>query len=192
MTVAPPRPIRLLSSMNTEAPVRAASIAAYMPAPPDPMIRTSVETCVGSGIACALGSGGALRHLPLLRCGFHRLDHLRIGRAAAEVAGEIVFDALVVRIGVLVEQLFHHQHEAWRAEAALERAALDEGLLHRIERLARRETLDGGHLGAVDEVREIKTARHRATVDQHVAAAITRPPAACRPWRAARGIPPRH
>ena len=48
MTVAPPRPIRLRSARNTLQPARAASIAAYMPAPPDPMIRTSVSTCMGS------------------------------------------------------------------------------------------------------------------------------------------------
>ena len=50
ITVAPPRPIRLRSARNTEAPRRAASIAAYMPAPPDPMIRTSVSTCMGSDV----------------------------------------------------------------------------------------------------------------------------------------------
>src|SRR5215831_8749356 len=48
MTVAPPRPIRLLSTRKALHPARAASIAAYMPAPPDPMIRTSVSTCMGS------------------------------------------------------------------------------------------------------------------------------------------------
>ena len=31
-------------------PARAASIAAYMPAPPDPMIRTSVSTCLGAAL----------------------------------------------------------------------------------------------------------------------------------------------
>ena len=36
---------------------------------------------------------------------------------------------------MLLEQLVRHQHEARRAEAALEGAALDEGLLHRIEQL---------------------------------------------------------
>src|SRR5262249_25520551 len=148
ITVAPPRPIRLLSSRNTEAPARAASIAAYMPAPPDPMIRTSATTWVGSSIAYAFRSGPGLPRLPFLRRGFHRLDHLRIGRAAAEVAGEIVLGALVVRIGMLVEQLLHHQDEPGRAEAALESAVLDECLLHRIERFARRQALDRGHLGA--------------------------------------------
>src|SRR5215475_262938 len=48
MTVAPPRPIRLLSTRKVLHPARAASIAAYMPAPPDPMIRTSVSTWMDS------------------------------------------------------------------------------------------------------------------------------------------------
>src|SRR4029077_724575 len=73
------------------------------------------------------------RHGTLLRCALHRLDDLRIGGAATEIAGEIVLDLVVVRIGMAVEQLLGHQDEAGRAEAALERTLLDEGLLHRIE-----------------------------------------------------------
>src|SRR5438270_8367256 len=42
MTVAPPRPIRLRSASSTEQPRRAASSAAYMPAPPAPITRTSL------------------------------------------------------------------------------------------------------------------------------------------------------
>src|SRR5215510_1570228 len=42
MTVAPPRPTRLLSRRMTDAPFRAAAIAAYIPAPPAPTISTSV------------------------------------------------------------------------------------------------------------------------------------------------------
>ncbi len=49
MTVAPPRPIRLRSASKTCAPRRAASIAAYMPAAPEPMTSTSVSTETGSG-----------------------------------------------------------------------------------------------------------------------------------------------
>src|SRR5919197_374527 len=45
MTVAPPRPIRLRSTSRTRAPARAAASAAFMPAAPAPMIRTS-ELCV--------------------------------------------------------------------------------------------------------------------------------------------------
>src|SRR5438270_1906783 len=43
MTVAPPRPIRLRSASSTEQPRRAASSAAYMPAPPAPITRTSLS-----------------------------------------------------------------------------------------------------------------------------------------------------
>src|SRR6516225_10222658 len=42
MTVAPPRPTSPLSRRMTDAPCRAAAIAAYIPAPPAPTIRTSV------------------------------------------------------------------------------------------------------------------------------------------------------
>src|SRR5271170_1056798 len=48
MTVAPPRPIRLRSTRSTRTPCRVASIAAYMPAAPEPMIRTSVSMAMGS------------------------------------------------------------------------------------------------------------------------------------------------
>src|SRR5262245_50319318 len=82
---------------------------------------------------------------------------------------------------MLVEQLRHHQDEARRAVAALKRARLDKGLLHGIEHGRRIETLDGGDLGAVDERREIETARNRAAVDndgtaaaQALAAALAR------------------
>src|SRR5690349_6567944 len=43
MTVAPPRPMRLRSTTSTLAPERAAAMAAYMPAAPEPMMSTSVS-----------------------------------------------------------------------------------------------------------------------------------------------------
>src|SRR6185437_11261817 len=61
------------------------------------------------------------------------LGDFRIGRAAAQVPGEIMPDLIFVWIGVFVEQLAGHQDETRRAIAALERAAGDEGLLYRIE-----------------------------------------------------------
>src|SRR5215475_529321 len=79
---------------------------------------------------CA-GHAASSRHGTLPRRALHRLDDLRIGGAAAEIAGEIVLDLVVVRIGMAVEQLLGHQDEPGRAEAALERALLDEGLLDR-------------------------------------------------------------
>ena len=43
-TVAPPRLIRLLSASSARAPARAAATAAYIPAPPAPTMKTSVDT----------------------------------------------------------------------------------------------------------------------------------------------------
>ena len=71
----------------------------------------------------------------------HGLDDFRIGTAATEIAGEIVADFTLVGIRMLLEELTGHQHEAGRAEAALEGATVDEGLLNRIERTARRKML---------------------------------------------------
>ena len=60
-------------------------------------------------IACSqrgtLGSSRRRRPCAFLRGELHRLDDLRIGGAAAQIAGEIVLDLVVVRVGMLVEQL---------------------------------------------------------------------------------------
>src|SRR5215831_19309607 len=109
----------------------------------------------------------------LARCDLDRVDDLGIGGAAAEIAGQIVPDLLLVRIGMGVEQLCRHQHEARRAVSALEGAGLDEGLLHgaEIERLRIRERLDRPHLGAVDERGQVEAAGNGRAVHQHGAAA---------------------
>src|ERR1700722_4055268 len=80
-------------------------------------------------------------------------------------------DVVIARGRVLLQQLMHHEHETRRAEAALERAAIDEGLLHDGERAIGVERFDSGDALAVDPGREIKAARHRLVVDQHGAAA---------------------
>src|SRR5664280_2454710 len=72
---------------------------------------------------------------------------------------------------MLDEQRLRHQHEARRAIAALERAALDKGLLHRVELARRGQVLDGDHIGAVEKDRESKAARDRLAVHQHGTAA---------------------
>src|SRR5437762_3538628 len=87
-------------------------------------------------------------------------------------------DLVIGRVGVIVEQLFCHQHETRRAEAALERAGLNKGLLHRIEPAVASEVLDGQNLGAIGERCEVKTTRHGVAVDQHGAAAAQSLPAA--------------
>src|SRR6202008_3484649 len=65
----------------------------------------------------------------------------------------------------------HHEHKARRAEAALERAAIDEGPLHDRQRAIGIERFDGGDALAVGPGRKIKAAGHRLVVDQHGAAA---------------------
>src|SRR5215470_2373279 len=59
------------------------------------------------------GSTGLLG-LPFARRNLHRLDDLRVRGAATEIAGKIMTNHVVVGIGVLVEQLMGHQHEAGR------------------------------------------------------------------------------
>src|SRR5437764_14103740 len=91
MTVAPPRPIRLRSARKTLAPARSASIAAYMPAPPDPMIRTSVSTCMGATLMPAL-RGRHYIGLQLLSSGAESVIHLGAAAALARrVGGRLEF-----------------------------------------------------------------------------------------------------
>ena len=89
-------------------------------------------------------------------------------------------DLILVRIGMRLEQLRRHQHEARRAVSALEGAGLDERLLHGIEimRVRVRERLDRAHLGAVDERGQVEAAGDRRAVHQHGAAAAHALPAA--------------
>src|SRR6516164_158321 len=93
----------------------------------------------------------------LFRRRLHGLDYLRICAAAAEIAREIVPNLIVVGIGMPLKQLLCHQHEAWRAEAALKCSSLDERFLYRIEHPSRIQMFDGDDIGAVNESRQIET-----------------------------------
>src|SRR6185295_15108652 len=69
-------------------------------------------------------------------CVHHRAHDLVIARAPAQVAGQPVAHLGLRRVGRLLEQgLAGHQH-ARGADAALERGALQELLLQRVQRLA--------------------------------------------------------
>src|SRR5438067_1415217 len=87
-----------------------------------------------------------------LTCGkFYRIDDLRIGATAAEIAGQVMPDLIVVRVRMRLEQLACHEHEPRRAEPALERAAFEKGLLNGSELSVGPEMLDRHHLGVVNE-----------------------------------------
>ena len=102
-----------------------------------------------------------------------------VAGAAAEVAADHVVDLLLgeLRRGVARLQAGGDRHqEARRAEPALQRVALAEGLLHRVQHLAAavvvaRQALDGGHLVPVDLDGEHQARAHRVAVDQHRARA---------------------
>jgi hypothetical protein len=50
----------------------------------------------------------------------HRLDDLRIGGAAAEIAGKVIADVVVIGIGDFRDQQMGHLNQPGRAETALE------------------------------------------------------------------------
>src|SRR5262249_49241314 len=102
---------------------------------------------------------------------FDGFDDLRIGRTAAKVAGEIVRDFVVTRIGDLLKQLMSHENKAGRAETALEGARIDEGLLHRRKLTSGIEMLDGGDALSINLDSEIEAARHSRAVDKNRTAA---------------------
>ena len=119
--------------------------------------------CISSGCRRAADSS--------FRRALHRFDDLGISSAAAEVAGEVMADVILARVRLLFEQLGCHHHEPGRAEAALECAAIDKGLLHIGQSAAGIEILDGRHLFAVDPDTEIEAAGNGLAVDHHGAAA---------------------
>src|SRR5215471_19084251 len=64
-----------------------------------------------------------------------------------------------------------HEHKTGRAEAALEGAAVDKGLLNRGKLAVRVEALDGRNASAVGANREIETARNGDAIDENGTAA---------------------
>src|SRR5688572_4863658 len=111
----------------------------------------------------------------LARRELHRFDDFRVRRAAAKIAREVVANVVILRIGYFLEKLPRHKDESRRTEAALESAAFDKRFLHRVEV---RAVLDGDDFRAVDKCREIETARDRAAIHEHRAAAAQSLPAA--------------
>src|SRR2546428_8256878 len=74
----------------------------------------------------------------------HGFIDLRVPGAAAEVAAEGLLDLWQRRLGIVVEQRARREHHSGLAEPALQRAAVGEGALHRVEAPRTGETLDGG------------------------------------------------
>ena len=99
-------------------------------------------------------------------------DDVLVAGAPAQVALDPFADLGLARVRVLAEQVDRRHDHAGRAEAALQRVALVERLLHRVQRAVRRgEALDRGHLAAVGLHREHRAALHAHAVEQDRAGA---------------------
>ena len=75
-----------------------------------------------------------------------RVEDLLVARAAAEVAGQRLADLVVGRARHAGEQVGGRDDEPGRAEAALDRARLDERALHRVQLVPLGQPLDRHHL----------------------------------------------
>src|SRR5688572_27661353 len=73
--------------------------------------------------------GMTLTSLHSLRCGKRCVEDVRIGAAAAEIAGDRFLHILYRRSSISVEKGFARHYHSRRAEAALERIEFDEALL---------------------------------------------------------------
>src|ERR1700730_6525126 len=104
----------------------------------------------------------------------HRAHDLVVPRAPAEVAGEPVADLGLRRVERPLEQGLGRHEEPGGADAALERGALQELLLQRMERLAGGHALDGLDLLPTALATQHETGADQAPV-QHDAAGTAVP-----------------
>src|SRR5205085_11408220 len=110
-------------------------------------------------------TSGRPRHL---KDGLYRAT---VHTAPAQVAGERVAYRGLVGTRVAPEERGRRNHHAARAVPTLHRVVLDESLLHRVQRLPIRETLDRRDFHSCGLVRGEKTGRDGPTVGDHVAGA---------------------
>src|SRR5262249_8424115 len=99
----------------------------------------------------------------------HRAAQPLVGAAAADI-GEIGVDVGVARIGIAPEVRRRRHDLAGLAVAALRHLLSEPGLLHRMPAV-RRQTFDGGDLGAVEAADGHGAGSHRLPVDMYRAGA---------------------
>jgi hypothetical protein len=79
----------------------------------------------------------------------HGLDDPLVARAPAQVPGQRLAHLALGRVGAIPQERLGGEQEAGRAEPALQRVALVEGLLQRVQLVAVGEPLDGQQRAAV-------------------------------------------
>jgi hypothetical protein len=101
----------------------------------------------------------------------HRRNDLAIAGAAAEIAGQTALDLVVCRVRLLIQQCARRHDHAGNAKAALHRAFVNEGLLHRIKPAGAFEPFNRDNLVPVGLAGQNQTGVHRAAVEQNRARA---------------------
>src|SRR5436190_7666548 len=123
--------------------------------------------------SCALATGHPqrVRREPLAARGHRGFLDADERAAAADVAVESLLDLFNGRFRMLLEQRDGRHHEARRAEAAHQRVAIAERLLHRMQPAVALEAVDGANLLADDFDGERRAGVRRLAVDDHRAGA---------------------
>src|SRR5207248_3189105 len=102
---------------------------------------------------------------------FDRLVDLDVAGAAAQVAGQRLFDLIARRSRVAREQRLRGEEKRRSAIAALRRAKLGEGVLQRVQIAARGHPLDRPHAPSRTGEAEDQAGEHGRAVDEHGAGA---------------------
>src|SRR5438552_358765 len=119
----------------------------------------------GAGF-CALATSHPPRR-ELAACSHRGFHNPHEGAAAADVAVEPLLDLFRRRLRMLFDERDGRHHEARRAEAAHQRVAIAEGLLHRMEPRAACEAVDGADLLADGFNRQRRARVRGPAVDDH-------------------------
>ncbi len=101
----------------------------------------------------------------------HRLEYLRVARAATQVPGEALANGLGARVGLPVEERLPRHDDPGDADPALGAAFFDESVLERVEHPVLRQPLDRLHRRAVGLVGQHQARVHRPPVHDHRARA---------------------
>src|SRR5262245_60212531 len=105
--------------------------------------------------------------LPCLTGGADSGHHLRVARAAAQVAGDAQADVCLSWGGVLGQQRAGRHQHAWDAEATLRHAMVNKRLLHGVQLACFQKTFDGSDVVPAGLHGQHQTARDGLAIQVH-------------------------
>src|SRR5581483_11092773 len=142
-------------SSCTRSSDSAMTTAAPFPRSQPPAVRNTNSSTLSARFGC-------LEH------GLHDVD---VAGAHAQLAGQGFADLVLAWLGVVVEELDGAEDHAWRTEAALQRVALLEGALQRVELAVVCQAFYCGDLGAVRLDGQHQAGSHALAIHQDRAGA---------------------